>query len=640
MRTRIVVLLLCCAFLCGNAIGAVGQVDQKIWTGQSTADLADVISFYETTTVEPDLFHTYNELNWGEWGIDTYVSSTYGWITPPETGEYTFFISGDDDCVLYLSSNKNTPTGDYICSVVGYTNYQSFQQQATQKSAPISLVAGQYYQFYTVHREGTGGDHLSIAWEGPGITGRAIISSDYIRNNAEIAAGPEPVNGAENVKSSILSWFEPVMIDAATYNVTLYADPNIEYTGLTATELDLGVIGDGVLDYATEYKWRVDAVEAGGTVHKGIPTTFTTNDGKPFFSTQPATTQVKEGETAIFSPVVESVGEAPITIEWYQAVTDGDDIPLGASDELVIENVMYENKGDFYCIATNDVGSTPSNTITLYVTRGLVHRFSFTEDPNDYIGGVDGIVYAPNANVSFENGQIVFTENNVYSSTSGQLGYVDLPNGMISSLGKQMTIITWFTWDGPDNTSDWQRVFDFGSSNNGEDTSDSGDASNYMFLTPCSGSDTIRFGFTDNLNSEGERTTNYSTYAPIGTEICIAITWDEFSNKTYMYYNGTKVSEADLHVTLKEMIDNNVWLGRAQWPDAGFTGKINEMRIYDEALSDAWIAEHNLQGPDVIPANACVAPPAADANGDCYVNMLDLGILAGEWLDCGWIVCE
>jgi len=31
----------------------------------------------------------------------------------------------------------------------------------------------------------------------------------------------------------------------------------------------------------------------------------------------------------------------------------------------------------------------------------------------------------------------------------------------------------------------------------------------------------------------------------------------------------------------------------------------------------------------------CVTPPPADLNGDCRVNLIDLAILASQWLTCG-----
>jgi hypothetical protein len=49
----------------------------------------------------------------------------------------------------------------------------------------------------------------------------------------------------------------------------------------------------------------------------------------------------------------------------------------------------------------------------------------------------------------------------------------------------------------------------------------------------------------------------------------------------------------------------NDWLGRSQWsPDPFFHGTINEIRIYDAALSPAQVAGNFARGPDVVPEPA------------------------------------
>ena len=646
MRTRIVGLLLSCFVLCGTTFGAIGLVDHTIWEGLSTTtDLPTLITFMQSPTAEPDLVRQLTEASWGSIDQDNYVSKMTGWITPPVTGEYTLYISGDDHCALYLSTDDTAPeitTDGYICYMDGASGYQDWYNQSNQASAPVTLVAGQYYAFIAIHREGTGGDHQSIGWKIPGTDDPQVITSDYIRNNGNMAGETEPMDEAVDVKSAVLSWFPPVLVEAATYNVSIYADPNIDYTGLTATELDLGNIGnENLLQYNTEYKWRIDAVEADGvTVHKGVPTTFTTNDGRPDFTIQPQDIQFDPGEQAINTALADSIDPSVITYEWFK-VGDVEDESKGVGTELIINDVTMDDKGDYYCVATNDLGSETSNIITLFVTRGLVHRYSFTDDPNDLVGDADGTIIAPNNNVNIVNGRVVFTNNSIYSSNSGQIGYINLPNGMISDLGKQFTFVVWFTWQGPE-TQDWERVFDFGISNGGEDQSSGAGNANYMILTPRSGGtgNPMRFGFTNNELGLGEKVCDWSGPAPINTELCVAITWNEFTNQVKMFVDGVKVSENILHVTLDEIDDVNNWLGRAQWDDRGYTGSINEFRMYDEELSAGWINEQYLAGPDEFPADACADPPAADFDGDCKVDMSDFSAFAAEWLDCGLLSCQ
>jgi hypothetical protein len=102
--------------------------------------------------------------------------------------------------------------------------------------------------------------------------------------------------------------------------------------------------------------------------------------------------------------------------------------------------------------------------------------------------------------------------------------YIDLPNGLITALGPNATFETWLTWNGPVGSS-WQRVFDFGSSDGGEDTSPTGAASYYVFLTPRSGSDTLRFGYNNPLPTRVERWVEAPRLAN-GTAQHVTVVWD------------------------------------------------------------------------------------------------------------------
>jgi len=70
-------------------------------------------------------------------------------------------------------------------------------------------------------------------------------------------------------------------------------------------------------------------------------------------------------------------------------------------------------------------------------------------------------------------------------------------------------------------------------------------------------------------------------------------------------------------------------------PEGFFTGLIDEVQLYDHALSDTevgYLYEHPTELEEGL---FCVNPPAADLDGDCRVNLIDLALLAGEWLNCG-----
>lgn len=115
----------------------------------------------------------------GRW--NEYGTRVRGYVIPPTTGSYTFWIASDDSSELYLSSGlavANRSTGATpIASVSGHTSYEEWNKYGSQQSVAITLQAGTPYYIEAVQKEGWGGDHLSVAWSGPGIAQQVIPGS-------------------------------------------------------------------------------------------------------------------------------------------------------------------------------------------------------------------------------------------------------------------------------------------------------------------------------------------------------------------------------------------------------------------------------------------------------------------------------
>ena len=116
-------------------------------------------------------------LTTGQNVADNYSRRLTAFLKPATTGDYTFWIAGDDDCRLYLSTDGYQASKVQIAAVNGYTSFQSWDQGGSQKSATIPLVAGKVYWIEAQQQEGGGGDHVSVAWSGPGISRVAIPST-------------------------------------------------------------------------------------------------------------------------------------------------------------------------------------------------------------------------------------------------------------------------------------------------------------------------------------------------------------------------------------------------------------------------------------------------------------------------------
>ncbi len=70
-----------------------------------------------------------------------------GWLMPPITGNYTFWIAADDTGEFWLSTDDDPAKMARVCFVPGPVLPYSFIYHPEQRSDPINLVAGQTYYF-------------------------------------------------------------------------------------------------------------------------------------------------------------------------------------------------------------------------------------------------------------------------------------------------------------------------------------------------------------------------------------------------------------------------------------------------------------------------------------------------------------
>jgi hypothetical protein len=110
---------------------------------------------------------------------DNFGARVRGFIHPPQSGKYTFWISSDDNSELWLSMDDKPATKVRICNVGSWTNSREWTKEVNQKSAPIQLEAGKHYYMESLMKEGTGGDNMAVAWQIEGGS-REIIGGDYI----------------------------------------------------------------------------------------------------------------------------------------------------------------------------------------------------------------------------------------------------------------------------------------------------------------------------------------------------------------------------------------------------------------------------------------------------------------------------
>ena len=138
--------------------------------GSQVADLTNNPAYPNNPTIVAQL----NSFEYSNIG-DNYGGRLRGYICAPLTGNYTFYIAGDDQAGLYLSTDENPANKilvAYNASPVGFRNWTS---TPTQKSAPVKLVKGARYYIETLHKQSTGANYLSVGWVLPTGVGEGPI---------------------------------------------------------------------------------------------------------------------------------------------------------------------------------------------------------------------------------------------------------------------------------------------------------------------------------------------------------------------------------------------------------------------------------------------------------------------------------
>ena len=141
---------------------ASGTINRQLWTGVAGATIADIpVNTPPTSTDELTEFEIPSN------AANEYGTRLRGLICAPETGNYTFWIAGDESCELWLSIDDNPNNKVRIAYADEWTNFREWDKFTTQQSAPIALIEGETYYIEALHKEDTGGDHMSVRWQLP-----------------------------------------------------------------------------------------------------------------------------------------------------------------------------------------------------------------------------------------------------------------------------------------------------------------------------------------------------------------------------------------------------------------------------------------------------------------------------------------
>lgn len=241
-----------------------GTITHERWTGISGTAVSQI-----PLSTAPNTTGTLTSIEIPVNTADNFGTRIRGYVIPSTSGSYTFYISGDDDCELWLSTDDNPANKVRIANVSGWTSSREWNKYASQTSTARTLTAGTMYYIEVLHKEGGGGDNLAVGWTGPGISTISVIGGSNIAPFTSGGGGTPP---ADTQAPTVPTGLASSSVTQTSFTLTWNASTdNVGVTGYevfrngtsigTPTSTSFNVTG---LTAGTTYSMRVRARDAAG----------------------------------------------------------------------------------------------------------------------------------------------------------------------------------------------------------------------------------------------------------------------------------------------------------------------------------------------------------------------------------------
>jgi hypothetical protein len=477
--------------------------------------------------------------------------------------------------------------------------------------------------------EHTGLDYCHYAggnWQNLNLT---TTNLDVYANN------PAGINNQTNIHISII--VDPVGNRMLYYNgVFVESNPGVNGNGGTVPSLS-GLIDSTCLLGKSLY--NVDPLLEGSItefrIYQGAitPTTIALNDaaGPDVYLTNPGALSavhlvspvnplvVNQNSQQLFTGDFANVSGVNLSV--YGGATFTSSNPSILTINPTNGLVKAISSGTTTIIASYGGKNATNSLSVVAVPAVLAHRYSFTSDASDSVGGANGTLMGT---ATLSGGKVVLDGN------AGT--YVDLPGSIINiATNASVTLEAWVDFG---NVPGWSRLFDFGA--------DGG--STEIYLAPVGpGNGGEHRGASENF--AGGRTIDWRG-AWTNQTVHVTVVVDPPTSTLAVYRDGVlEYGEYDATASLSLIATNLAVLGRSLVSaDPYMPGAIDEFRIYNGALTAPEIALSHQNGPSSTvhnpgtlvsikvpatnyPAYSGIVPPVILAN---YANLPNFNLLPNK----------
>ena len=305
----------------------------------------------------------------------------------------------------------------------------------------------------------------------------------------------------------------------------------------------------------------------------GTLTRFSLNPGTQPMALNSART-IMAGLNFTLASNVSVIGDANLTLS-----SDNTNIfTISASGLLNAVGVGSANLTGIYDYVSGNTSTFYTNSVTIAVYRdqpALVHRYSFTTDAADSVGGAAWNGALPNGG-AFANGQV--------SLASGSSQYIQLPAGILSNY-TAVTIDAWASFGTLPSACFFYGLGNISGAN----------GTQYILCQPQNGRVAISY-----TNWLGEQSTPNAGSWSGQTNVHVTAVFDPPEGYLALYVNGVlAVQNTAVTVPFAAVNDLYSYIGRSLYSgDSYINTSIDEFRIYKGVLHADEISASQALGPD------------------------------------------
>lgn len=340
----------------------------------------------------------------------------------------------------------------------------------------------------------------------------------------------------------------------------------------------------GQVDEVAVYQKALSSTEVVNHYQMAIYGTTT-----PPFLLSDFTAHVTNYPTATRNFRIAAAGSPPLVYEWSVNGT-----PVGGATDSTFSLVNLtsaDNNKTIRVKVSNAVGFTNSVTSTLHIitTPLLAHRWSFTSDGADSVGGA---TCTPLGGASISGGSLLLPGG----GTRANCGTI---HDIVSTLNanESITVEGWLTVNAVNN---WSKAWMFGA------PSDDATLRSFIDFTPRAGADGNVPSMSINTTTTAVEANTRGGANPAlwvgGRQYHAVTTYDANNDTMSMYLDGVLVDSASMGGrTISAMQSTEAYIGAAVFfGDADLNGSVTEMRIYPGVLPPYQVLGNYRSGPDVV----------------------------------------